>query len=67
MLSIVVDFDCCFLLLFELDPILIFLLLSVFVIFGDDLKLIEKDVVCVETIFVNKEQSIILYESKNTS
>lgn len=67
MLPIIVDFDCRFLLLFELDPVLIFLLLSVFVIFGYDLKLIEKDMVSVETIFVNKEQSIILYESKNTS
>jgi hypothetical protein len=65
--SITSDFSYCFLLLFELDPILIFFLLSIFMVFSDDLELIKEDMVSVEAIFVNQQQSIILNDGKNTS
>ncbi len=61
------DFNYSFLLLFELDPISIFLFLGIFMIFSDDLELVEKDVIGVEAIFINEHQSIILNWGKNTS
>lgn len=42
-----------FLLLFELYPILILLLFGVFMVFGDDFKFVDEDLVSIKTIFVD--------------
>jgi len=58
---------CRLLLLFELDPILILLLLRVFMVPGNDFQLVEEDMLRVEAIFIDQQQGIILNRTKSTS